>query len=755
MDKVIPIPRYDLTVQILEVIGHGYPYRATLQKFLPYSETHPYEALLLDFEVVGICQKPKLDIKPIEPIEIRIVEGHMPDVFALRKDFPAVPHLMVSDDGKAKWLCYSAVVDEELRLRMNGRFLIECINNWFVKTSRNELHHPDQPFEPFFLGSKGVAIVKSEFTKKLFNKFISEVNKEQRVLFQVDDKAKDSNSEWYITLLLQLPPSSDNIIRKVPANLNDLFKLVKNVDMLDLFRAQVEAIWRVRQNQILFAEIFGQMTNALLNCKCLIVLYIPVIDDRSNSLLLRDLRVFAVEKPYSSLLELIGYRFNSNPKMKKLERIACSEVQDIPVTLLNLHSSFEAAFARQLNGLDVNYENPRIALIGVGALGSQVFTNCIRAGYGKWTLIDNDKLWSHNLARHSLGLASVGRPKALEMVDYAMSIMEDAEVNAIVDSMLNQSNPKLVSALAEADIIVDISTSIAVERAIAIDVESKARKVSFFLNQSGAFLAMLKEDTERSITLDLLEMQLYKILISDENYRDYFSTADTTAYSATCRSITSRLSQDDIALSAATVSKELKRLQESNDAQLAIWKITEDGLNAMRFAAESWYALKLDQWSIYVNSTLISEMHAKRQERVPNETGGVLIGHYDFSRKYLYIVDMIFSPLDSIESPASYIRGCDSLLENISAISKLSYDNLCYIGEWHSHPTSNTAMSRDDRLLLGVIAEWNGAECKFGCMIIVGAEDSFAVHLKTDANQFSSNAYYSKPSATKKANTYS
>jgi len=755
MAKDIPAPKYELTIQILEIIGRGHPYRATLQKFLPCSVNQPYEAMLFDFEVVGICQKPILDIKPIEPIEIRIAEGHMPDVFVLRNDFPAVPHLMMSDDGKTKWICYSAVADEELRLRMNGRFLVECINNWFVKTARNDLHHPDQPFEPFFLGSKGVAIVKSGFNNKMFNKFVLKVNKEQKVLFQVDDKIKDSNSEWYITLLLQLPPSADNIIRRVPSTLMELLKLVKNVDMLDLFRKQVETAWLVRQNQKLFAEIFGQMTNALLNCKCLIVLYIPVIDDKSNSLALRDLRVFVVDKPYSSLLELIGYRFNSNPKVKKLEPIASSEVQDIPVTLLNLHSSFETAFARQLNGLDDNYENPRIALIGVGALGSQVFANCIRAGYGKWTLIDNDKLWSHNLARHSLGLAAVGKSKAFEMVDYAKSILEDAEVNAIVDSMLNQKNTELVSALAEADIIVDISTSVAVEREIAIGVESKARRVSFFLNQSGTCLAMLKEDTERSITLDLLEMQLYKILTRDEYYRDYFFTTDTTAYSATCRSITSRLSQDDIALSAATVSKELKRLQETNDAQLAIWKITEDGLNATRFAAESWYELKLDQWSIYVNCTLISEMHSKRQEHIPNETGGVLIGHYDFSRKYLYIVDMIFSPNDSIESPTSYIRGCDSLLEKISAISKLSYDNLYYIGEWHSHPTPDTAMSRDDRSLLSVITEWNEAECKLGCMIIVGAEDRFAVHLKTDTNQFSSNAYYCKPSATENISTYS
>jgi integrative and conjugative element protein (TIGR02256 family) len=454
------------------------------------------------------------------------------------------------------------------------------------------------------------------------------------------------------------------------------------------------------------------------------------VDEESEFNKLRDLKVFAIERPYSSLLELIGFKYNSNQKVKKLEPITNSKVQNIPITLLSIHHSFETAFARQLNGLDNNQETPRIVLIGLGALGSQTFSNCLRSGYGKWTLIDNDVIWSHNLARHTLGLPSIGKPKALAMADYAKSILEDAEVNAITDGVSTQNKTDMVNALAEADLIIDISTSVAAERAIAVEIESKARRVSFFLTQSGTFLAMLREDAERSTPLDLLEMQFYKILVNNHLYIKYFAYTDTIAYAATCRSITSKIPQDNIALCAAVASKEVKGMPSEPEAKIVVWEITPDGINAARYDAESWTAFHSEEWSVYIDNKLIKEMNTKWQERLPNETGGVLIGQYDYSRNRLYIADMIFSPDDSIESPASYIRGCAGLRERLAAIAELSNGNLEYIGEWHSHPDMDTRMSAADKQLLDTIAYFNKAECKPGCMVIVGAAGNVSVYIK-------------------------
>jgi len=742
------VARHQLTKQVIEVIERGYPYRATVQVVLPCSDNHSIDVLFVDFEVVGICQKPFFDIRPIEPIKIVISEEQMPRVFVLRSSFPPVPHLMVSNDGREKWLCYSDVADEELKLRMNGRFLIECINNWFIKTARNELHHPDQPLEPFFLGSEGVIVVDSSFMNRnnIFNKFIM---KENNVLVQVDEGIGSDKADWYSTLWLCLPASADNIIRKVPSTLVELMQMIQSDEMQSVFVKQIQAIWMVRQNSQTYLSVFKQSVNSLLDCKCLIALYIPIKDDSTDTIKKHDIRIFSLEKPYSSLLEMAGYRYNNNPKIKKLEQIKNDKPSDIAIKLLQLHSSFESAFARELNGFESDYKNPQIAIIGVGALGSQVFCNCIRAGFGRWTLIDNDSIWSHNLARHSLGLDSLGKNKALELTYYAKTLIKDADVTAIADSIFNQDNEVTHEIFASADIILDISTSVAAARMLASDIKSEARRVSAFLNQSGTYLTMIAEDRERTISLDLLEMQTYKIMTKHEDYKDYFMYAGAMAYSAACRSITSRIPQDNVALSAAMVSKELKTLTAKEEAQITIWQLIDNSFFAHSYTPETWSKIKLGDWLFCINDSLLREMHLKRLERFPNETGGVLLGHCDFARNKLYIVDMVFSPEDSIESPTSYIRGCANLPEKMTEISKLTHNNLYYVGEWHSHPSGSTAMSGDDIKLLSAVTEWSDTECRLGCIIIVGFNNACSIHIKADSNLYISESIDNRSSPVK------
>lgn len=729
-------PNSKLARQLIDVIKHGYPYRASVTEVLPQPRgQHLVDVLLLDFEIVGICQKPVFDIKPVESIKIEFFDKQNPRVIVLREDFPSVPHLMISKDGKEKWLCYSDVVDEELQLKMNGRFLVECINNWFVKTARNELHHPDQPLEPFFLGSEGVIAINSSFMNKnkQFNKFVFQTP--NNVLLQVDDNSDDKNAKWYATLWLELPASADNIIRKIPDTLRELLMMIDSKKMLEIFTLQVNEIFNIRKNPHSFLTIFNQSRKAFLDCNCLIALYIPLYDDRTKQIKKHDMKIFLVDEPFSTMLEMVGIKYN--PRTKKYESIETHQNTDASLKLLQLHSIFEPAFARQLNGLNDDSENVQITLIGVGALGSQVFTNCLRAGFGKWTLIDNDVVWMHNLARHALSKTSVGRNKGIELVEYAKSIFETPNVLAIADSIFNHNDAEMSNVLLASDIIVDISTSVAAERVIALDVKSNARRVSAYLNSSGDFLTMLVEDNERNCSLDLLEMQTYKLLCRLESYNDYFNTINSLAYSASCRDITSRISQDVIALSAAIVSKEVKTLTTKNKAEIIIWQVVSDTISAQRHTVESWAKVILNEWQICISEALLEDISSRRDKRLPNETGGVLVGHCDSLRNILYVVDIIPSPNDSIESPNSYIRGCDELPEKMTKISKLTHNNLYYIGEWHSHPSSNTAMSKCDNELLDVITDECNAECRLGCMIIVGADKNYSVHIKIDTNYYS------------------
>jgi len=67
----------------------------------------------------------------------------------------------------------------------------------------------------------------------------------------------------------------------------------------------------------------------------------------------------------------------------------------------------------QLKGL----ATAKAAVVGVGALGSQVADLLARAGVGEIVLIDNDIVTPGNRTRHELDLGELGRPKTLAVAD--------------------------------------------------------------------------------------------------------------------------------------------------------------------------------------------------------------------------------------------------------------------------------------------------------------------------------------------------
>ena len=116
-----------------------------------------------------------------------------------------------------------------------------------------------------------------------------------------------------------------------------------------------------------------------------------------------------------------------------------------------------------------------------------------------------------------------------------------------------------------------------------------------------------------------------------------------------------------------------------------------------------------------------------RESRLPNETGGVLVGSRDRSRKILYVVDALPSPPDSEELKTSYIRGTKGLSEEVERIVRITGSNLDYIGEWHSHPDGhNVEPSANDQKLLTWIRAGMEEAGETGLMCIVGKGNSWA-----------------------------
>ena len=110
-----------------------------------------------------------------------------------------------------------------------------------------------------------------------------------------------------------------------------------------------------------------------------------------------------------------------------------------------------------------------------------------------------------------------------------------------------------------------------------------------------------------------------------------------------------------------------------------------------------------------------------REERLPNETGGVLIGYFDVPRRSVYVVDALPAPRDSVEHKTAFVRGFAELREELEVIEARSGGQVGYVGEWHSHPDgAGVGPSPDDAVLLASIAEEMRMDGWPGVMMIVG-----------------------------------
>ena len=227
------------------------------------------------------------------------------------------------------------------------------------------------------------------------------------------------------------------------------------------------------------------------------------------------------------------------------------------------------------------------------------------------------------------------------------------------------------------------------------DIRSEARRVSLFLNPSGRALTVLAEDAGREIQLDSLEMQFYRALVKDNSVGSLLDNPSRNRIGQTCRDLSAEISQHDVVIHSGMGSRAVQQLAEDDRALVRTWLLDENGNYLLVMDLEPASAVKItrEDWTVIYDSELLDTLAQMRENRLPNETGGVLIGSRDRTRKILYVVDALPSPPDSEELKTSYIRGTKGLSEEVERIANVTGSNLDYIGEWHSHPDGTSSPS--------------------------------------------------------------
>lgn len=686
-------------------------------RFVGAVQSDDSEMIIADFEV----DTPQLcahDIRPLERIAIAPSDKRLPEVAALRADFPQVPHLNLRTTDLPRSLCLFTEGFETVRSTLTPARLVERIRWWLSMTARGKLHHTDQPLEPL-IGVSDITLVLPHKLRgraeKSLQKFRlrAQGDQDKPFLFVEEWKAGTKDVPDFVTAFIQCEPRTHGVIRRQPTSLADLQDILVN-EGTDLLSRLREAL-----------KVWNGDVSIGPKSRLLLILELPKRRTNNGPVEGHEFRAFLSKNTVNEIgCDLGLWEFHAGKRGVLLQSIPKQNAGgEIPLLTLNIVGHLSAGGAARMNGL--TQSRSALTAIGCGALGSQVIVNMVRAGQGDWSLIDHDRLQPHNLARHALTFEDVGLNKAEALLSKCNGLFDEPIIkNAFSCSVFEaRTNAQLRQSVVDAELILDFSASVPVARFLARDIPSKGRRVSVFLNPSGSDLVLLAEDVDHSMTLDQLEFQYYRAIASMAELDKHFDSPVVLRYGQTCRDISSTIPQSRVAIFAGIASEALIANAQSRGAAIQIWKHQgpNGGIAPITVTVSTTREFKGKDWTVITDEHVLIKLQVFRGAKLPNETGGVLIGSFDVERKLVYLVDVLPSPADSKEYPALYIRGVSGLKEEVARLGKRTNGMLDYIGEWHSHPNRcSLEPSRDDRKLFQWLRQYMATECLPPVMAIVG-----------------------------------
>ena len=674
------------------------------------------------------------DIRRVELLAIEFSKDDQepPAVLALRSDFPRVPHLNSLENDLPRSLCLYELPYSEVKLRWTPRTFIEWVRMWLAKTADGTLHTTDQPLEPLLLLRN---------TRLILPRVLQDAQPDQLEFVVIQKVESKLHSTFYayaakevereskpngVVLSLVGAPHTHGVVERLPTDLRQLHALVGTIG-INLMGSVRQAV-RTAVNSNTFKDT-GHTYLVLL-------ISFPKLRQAHGKKETVERWAFMCTKTMQEVGEAVGALQISDGKAGYLLAPDKTKTGDnIPVYVLQPHFRLSREAASRYSGIVPNSQH--FTFVGLGTLGSQVFLNLVRTGFGQWTLIDSDIVLPHNLARHAL-VNSLGLPKSEALANFGKLVIDE---NALADgieadilSPLAKGDPKMESAMARSAGIVDCSASQAVARHLAIDEISGARRCSLFLNPAGTDLVLLCEPSDRGIRLDDLEAQYYRLVLRTRPLRNHLQRAEASIrYSTGCRDVSAVIRQDFVSMYGGIGSQVLKEILVDNDACICVWTLNQEQMETKQYyvVPSKTHSAEVSGWFVRYDEGVVQSIQKLRRSKLPSETGGILLGFFDTSRRIVYIADLLPAPPDSIERPTFFVRGSKGLRAALDSVTRTTRGQLEYVGEWHTHPDGcSVGASHDDKDLLEKLSRVMAEDGLPEVMLIAGEEGRLAVHLK-------------------------
>jgi integrative and conjugative element protein (TIGR02256 family) len=669
------------------------------------------EILVVECKCDRVFSKNKPGICYVEPLSLRFFRDTavMPEVRALRADFPVLLHENQPKPGEPKWLCVYHEPWSQLRRTWTPQKFLARIQWWLEGSAAGTLHPVEQLPEQLYFESPLSIVLPREFDQLASDKAFA---------LELEPRTSEDGRKWvavakfkplnqylstgnrhYALLTLTLgavvhasPELSPGTLGEVHDRLNDRGAPI------------AEKLFGEMQRLVMGAGLAHSMGQ-----KTLLILTIPVTNpaggepriERKGFLIdagMGQLGVMAgvLDRDGRSDKYVVALQLGGGLQLKPAWRNAA-------LIQVEVREPFTEERARLYSG--VADPGPDGILAGVGALGSAIADLWIREGWGQWRYVDPDLLLPHNLARHQGYEHQVGVAKVDAMRQLEGSIYSSRNIRPGFQASANDfRNTELLNALRNAKLIVDATTTIDVPRDLAMR-DDVPRTVSAFVTPSGNDSVMLLEDSARRMRLDVLEAQYYRFVLNAPWGGTHLKGHKGSLWvGAGCRDTSFVISNELIQLHSALLARQIRLRSNESAPHIQVWRSNPEtgDVSTTAFAASAPIFVDMEGMELVWDEGLRTKMRAMREQGLPRETGGVLLGHFDLMNSRVYVVDALPAPADSVKSSAEFARGVEGLASKVDESLARTANIVGYVGEWHSHPRGVEAdpSGKDIRLLV-------------------------------------------------------
>lgn len=702
-----------------------------------------YEALVFNIEV-GVPSRSPFGVLAQEKIAICLGDqaGKF-QAFALRKDFPSLPHLNLTYTDRPKHICVFDVPQMDRVYNETYTAFLLRVKRWLDRAAAGELHLPEQAMEPFVLESLGYVVINAEAEKKIIegasafdicvSRYVAR-SRDTSEYIEVRPLKPDIEESPFVVLPIKGKPSGDQCINRLPRDYLELAELLKEKLDIDLDREMFKFV----------SETYGKWNRKehreknLLDRKVILAICIPRLDLRGMPTG-HEIRSFGLFVPVRELGKGLGC-IREQKEGQKLIPVFMSELarkedalkKIIPVPYSVVHP-FSKDLGKSMAGIRGDICGIVISAIGLGALGSQVVLNLARQGFSGWRLVDHDILLPHNFARHGLSAGFSGRSKADAVAQEIRWISDEAAVKAYPRSFHNLRDAR--KEILNTSAIMDFSASYSLFMDLCCE-SKRPRALSAYLSDGGFTSVLISEDREKEIRLDDIDLQLKIQALTSPAIGTIYRAREGNqlVYSTSCNSQTAVMPQDLVSIHAGIITRQIKENLLESNSRVYVNVVSQEGFSVKvdQFSPCGVIVKDANPWQLRISRLVVDAMNGYRNLKLPNETGGVLIGWISNHKKIIYVGKALPAPADSVERPYYFIRGKKGLYAEVQGIAKKSNNDLRYVGEWHSHPIGKSVgQSADDLRSMAKLSMLMAQEGLPGVMLILADKNELGCYIES------------------------